>query len=353
MPERASLTCAARLRLGTFDVDVAWEVLSGETLALVGPSGAGKSTCLSLVAGLLRPHEGRITCAGEVWCDTARGIDVPPHRRRVGLLFQDFALFPHLTVAGNVAYGARARGRSASAGREWMDRLGLAPHAGRPVGALSGGERQRVALARALASGPAALLLDEPFASLDVATRARVRGELRTFLRETGLPTVIVAHDPIDALALGDRLVVVEQGRVTQAGTRDDLLLRPRTPFVAELTGLNVYRAELAAGRGLKEARSGPVVFHVLADARDGAVFLAFPPREVTLARERLGGSPQNAFPGTVRELLPLADRVRVIVDVGVPLSAEVTREAAASLHLADGAAVWASVKATAIDVYG
>lgn len=353
MPEGGTLTFQARHDLGALTLDASWEARAGETLVLVGPSGAGKSTCLALVAGLLAPREGRIACGDAVWCDTARGVHVPPHRRRVGLVFQDFALFPHLTVEGNVAYGARARGAGALGARHWLDRLGLLGHAQRSVADLSGGERQRVALARALASGPSAILLDEPFASLDARTRAHVRGELRTFLREVALPTVLVTHDPVDALALGDRLAVIEAGRVTQTGTREDLLRRPRTPFVAQLTGLNVYLADLAPGSGLKEARVGAVVFHVLADERHGPAFLAFPPRDVMLARDRLGGSPQNAFPGTVREVLPLPDRLRVILDVGVPLSAEVTREAAAGLDLQEGATVWASVKATAIDVYG
>jgi molybdate transport system ATP-binding protein len=351
----AVLSFRARRVVGALALDAAWEAAPGETLVLVGPSGAGKSTCLAIAAGLAPPGEGRIACGGDVWCDTERGIDLPPHRRRVGLLFQDFALFPHLTVEGNVVYGARARGRAdaVSTARRWLERLGLAAHAERPIAALSGGERQRVALARALASEPAALLLDEPFGSLDVGTRAHVRGELRAFLREVGLPTVLVTHDPMDALSFGDRLAVLEQGRVTQTGTRDELLRRPRTPFVAQLTGLNVYQAELAAGTGLKEAVAGRVVFHVLADARQGPAFLAFPPWDVMLARERLGGSPQNVFRGTVREVLPLADRLRAILDVdGVPLSAEVTREAAAGLALKEGATVWASVKATAIDVY-
>jgi molybdate transport system ATP-binding protein len=349
------LSFEARYDMGTRPLEARFEARAGETFVLVGPSGAGKSTCLELAAGLLTPDAGRITCGGEVWCDTESGVHVPPHRRAVGIVFQEFALFPHLSVGGNVAYGARARGRADAdaRARRWLDTLGLSGHADRSVASLSGGERQRVALARALASEPAALLLDEPFGSLDVGTGAHVRGHLRSFLREVGLPTVLVTHDPLDALAFGDRLAVLEDGRLTQTGTRDDLLRRPRTPFVAELTGLNLYQAELAAGSGLREARVGPVVFHVLAGERQGTALLAFPPRDVTLARERLLGSSQNGFPGVVRTLLPLADRLRVILDVGVPLAADVTREGAAGLGLSEGSPVWAAVKATAIEVYG
>jgi molybdate transport system ATP-binding protein len=210
-----------------------------------------------------------------------------------------------------------------------------------------------VAIARALASEPVALLLDEPFGALDVSTRGALRSELRSFLAGCALPTVLVAHDPVDAFALGDRVAVMEHGALTQAGTHEDLLAHPRGAFVAELAGLNFYRASLASGRGLKEARVGELVFHVLADDRSRPSFLAFAPSEVALAGGRLPGSPQNVFAGRVVEVRALADRLRVVLDVGVALAADVTREAGASLGLAAGRPVWASVKATAIRVYG
>jgi len=340
-----------------FDLEVGLSVAAGETVVLVGPSGAGKSTCLALVAGLLRPRTGRVACGDDVWCDVGRGIHVAAEQRRVGFVFQDYALFPHLTVGENVAYGPRARGRTRAhadaAASRWIDRLGLGGLARSPVAALSGGQRQRVALARALAVQPRVLLLDEPFGSLDVSTRGAVRSELRAFLAECGLPTILVTHDPVDALAFGDRIAVLEGGRLSQVGRREELLSRPRTEFVAELAGLNLYRAELAPGQGLKEARAGDVVFHVLADDLGGTAFLAFAPAEVSLSAERLPGSAQNAFLGRVVEVLPLADRLRVVIDAGIVLVAEVTREAAAALGLASGRRLWASVKATAIRVYG
>jgi len=354
LPDTGLLLDAA-LGFGTFELEGRLAVKAGETLALVGPNGAGKSTCLNVVAGLLRPQTGRVVCAGEVWTDIARGVFVPPERRRVGLVFQDFALFPHLTAGENVAYGPRARGRAdaAAGASQWITRLGLEALRERRVGSLSGGERQRVALARALASVPRLLLLDEPFAALDVATRGSVRSEMRRVLQECGLPTVLVTHDPVDALALGDRIAVLEAGRLTQVGTREDLVKEPRSAFVAELAGLNLYRGELAEGRGLKEARAGAVSFHVLADERQGPAFVAFSPAEVSLSVERLPGSAQNAFLGRVLEVRPLPDRLRVVLDVGVVLVAEVTREAASALSLDVGRPLWASVKATAIHVYG
>jgi molybdate transport system ATP-binding protein len=353
----AALDFDATLTLGTFRLEAAFTVAAGETLVLVGPSGAGKSTCLALVAGLLRPQQGRVSCGGEVWCDTRRGVDVPPERRRAGLVFQDYALFPHLSVVQNVAYGPGARGRrraaATAAATAWIERLGVSALASRTPGSLSGGERQRVALARALAAEPRVLLLDEPFASLDVSTRGALRSELLAFLRDCGLPALLVTHDPVDALAFGDRVAVLETGSLSQVGTREELLAKPRSAFVAELAGLNLYRAELDLGRGLKQARAGTVGFHVLADDLQGPCFVAFAPAEVSLSAERLHGSAQNAFFGAVVEVLPLPDRLRVVLDVGVVLVAEVTREAALSLNLTPGRSLWAFVKATAIRVYG
>jgi molybdate transport system ATP-binding protein len=351
-----SLRVDAAVRFDGFSLEASLSVGAGETVALVGPSGSGKSTCLALIAGLLRPDAGVVVWGSEVWCDAARGVHRPPEARRVGMLFQHDALFPHLTVGENVRYGPLARGRSrreaAVAAASWIERLGLRGLDARSVAGLSGGQRQRVALARALAAEPAVLLLDEPFGALDVTTRGVVRSELRRYLAEFGLPTVLVTHDPVDALAFGDRIVVLESGRVSQAGSREMLLAEPRTAFVADLAGLNLYRAELASGPGLKEARAGDVVFHVLADDRSGSAFLAFAPSEVVLSVEPRPGSPQNVLAGRVVELLPLPDRLRVVLDAGVVVVAEVTREAASSLGLAAGRTVWASVKATAIRVY-
>ena len=354
MPDQG-LAFEASAAVGGFELQAAFTVGAGETLALVGPNGAGKSTCLGLIAGLVPARTARVSCGGETWTDTARGVCVPPERRRVGVVFQDYALFPHLTVERNVAYGPRARRMPDAAGAtaRALERLGLSALRGRSVGTLSGGERQRVALARALAAEPAALLLDEPFAALDVGARRAVRSELMGVLADCGLPTVLVTHDPVDALAFGHRIAVLEAGRVTQAGSREELLAEPRSAFVADLAGLNLFRADVADGAGLKEARAGAITFHVLADDRRGPGFVAFAPADVTLSAERLPGSAQNAFEGRVVEVLPLPDRLRVTLDAGALIVAEVTREGAARLGLEPGRPLWASVKATAIRVYG
>jgi molybdate transport system ATP-binding protein len=356
MPAPDRLQVDADVTLGPFRLEVALEIRAGETLALVGPNGAGKSTCIALIAGLLRARRALVTLGPDVWCDTARGIDRPPHERRVGLVRQDYALFPHLDVRENVAYGPRARGARGAAARSsadgWVARLGLGGLAHRSARDLSGGERQRVALARALAAGARVLLLDEPFGSLDVATRAIVRAELRGFLSEVRLPTLFVTHDATDALALGSRIAVLENGSLAQTGSREELLARPGTRFVADLFSLNHFRGTIAAGDGLREARVGPVIFHVLSAEPPGDVSLAFPPSAVTLSTDRPGGSAQNTFPARVREVLPQTDRVRVMLDCGVTVAADVAHEAETALHVVPGRWLWAAVKATAIQVY-
>ena len=350
------LRARVKLSLGSFHLDAAFDVGVGEVLAVVGPSGAGKSSGLAAIAGLLGLDSGRVSLGDEVWSDTDSGTDWPPYRRRVGFVHQDYALFPHLSVLGNVLYGARARGGSRNASqtraREWLDRLGLRALAGQPIAALSGGQRQRVALARALASGAGALLLDEPFGSLDVSTRAAVRRELGEFLGEAQLPTVFVTHDPTDALTLADRIAILEEGKVSQLGPCDELLARPQTSFVTDLFGLNFYRGDMEAGEGLREVRVGRVTFHVLSKGNPGPVMLAFPPSAVTLSLDKPAGSAQNTFQGIVQETYPLPEKMRVVLDCGVTVAADVVREAASSLGLAHWQRIWISIKATAIQVY-
>jgi molybdate transport system ATP-binding protein len=363
----AGLRLEVRVEQGTFVLEAALEASAGETLVLVGPSGSGKSTCLRAVAGLAQPEEGRIELGGRAVFDSASGIDLPPWKRRVGMVFQDFALFPHMSVERNVLYGLRgvrdARERCAA----WLAALGLAELAGRRPRGLSGGQQQRVALARAAARESDVLLLDEPFGSLDAATRRTVRGELRRYLRIAAAgelaprrPVVMVTHDYLDALTLGDRIAVLEAGRVTQVGTREEVLRRPRTPFLAELTGHNVLEGRLGpreADADLRPVEVGPVVVHAAGagDLAEGPVFVSFGPQEVTLLRGSAGApesSARNRFRGVVREVAPLADRMRVYLDVGVPLMADVVRSAAEELGLAEGAEVIAVVKATAVEVY-
>ncbi len=348
MTPRPELRFDAVISFGRFTLDAAFEAGPGQVVALVGPNGSGKTTSLHVIAGLLRPEWAQITLGERVLSDTERRIDLPPEVRRVGLLFQDFALFPHLSVEGNVRYGAR----SPAAPRAWLERLGIADLARERVTHLSGGQRQRVALARALAAEPEALLLDEPLASLDVATRASVRAELRAFLETVELPTIVVTHDPVDALVLGTRIVVFEEGRVTQAGPREELLARPRSRFVAQLTGRNLVRARLRSGSGLRIADASGVAFHVLSETAAGNVLLSFLPQDVSLTPGRPEGSPQNVFSAVVREVVPLPDRVRAVLDAGgETVLADITPEARDSLGVAPGRSFWISIKATAIHV--
>ena len=224
-----------RMRFGAVRAldGVSLDVAGGEILCLVGPSGSGKSTLLRVIAGIERGHAGRVRLAGE---DVAGpDVFVEPERRRVGMVFQDYALFPHLTVAANVAFGLPRR-RGADAARSvaaLLDRVGLARYASSYPHMLSGGERQRVALARALAPAPRVLLMDEPFSSLDARLRGRVRRETRALLGDTGTTTIIVTHDPAEAVALGDRVALMRDGRLEQCATPGELYARPATAFAA------------------------------------------------------------------------------------------------------------------------
>ena len=344
-------------RLGGFALAAELSVRRGETTVIVGESGAGKSTLLRLVAGLEHPDEGHITLDDLVYADTRLGQAVPAWRRSVGFVFQDYALFPHLTVAENVMFGLRASGTGRRDARKsstaMLERLGVGELAERPVAGLSGGQQQRVALARALVLDPDVLLLDEPLSALDLRTRRAIRGELRELLR--GLPccTLYVTHNPIEAMFFGERLVVLERGRVTQAGTREDLLLHPRTGYVAELVGTNLLYGS-SGDRGV-EVRTGAGPLLVGTEPVEGETFVTVSPREITLYRDRPDASAQNLFTGPVLELVPEppgGERVRVALGTTPALVAEVTREAVAALGLHEGMVVHAGFKATGVRTY-
>jgi molybdate transport system ATP-binding protein len=327
--------------LRAFDLELTLAV-GDETLALVGPSGAGKSTFLRAVAGLERPHRGRIALDGEVWLDTDRGVDVPPERRSVGLVFQEYALFPHLSVRRNVAFG----GASTAEVDELLERFGIAALAAARPDAISGGERQRVALARALARRPRVLLLDEPLSALDAHTRSAVRGELRGLLAGLGLPVVLVTHDFEDAATLADRVGVLVEGRLLQLGTPAELVAAPVDPFVARFTGANLVR-------GTSTGPSGGLTEVVLdvggtmwsTDALRGRVAIAVHPWEISLSRTAPDDSAVNHLRAPIASITSLGNRARVAVG---PLVAEVTAGSVERLGLREGDVVVASFKATA-----
>ena len=346
------LTARIGVQRQTFTQDAAVDVPPGGVLALLGPNGAGKSTALRALAGLVPLTSGRVALAGEVLDDPAAGRFVAPEHRRVGMVFQDYLLFRHLSVLDNVAFGLRARGvqrRTADArARDWLQRVGLADVADRRPAQVSGGQAQRVALARALATDPALLLLDEPLAALDAGTRLGVRSQLRRHLADFTGCTVLVTHDPLDAMVLADRLVVVEDGRVVQQGPPGDVARTPRTQYVARLVGLNLYRGE-AAGTSVALAGGGTVA---TGDAATGPVFVAFPPSAVALHRSRPEGSPRNTWRGRINGMEQHADTVRVHVDAVPPVLADVTTAAVAHLGLGPDVDVWAAVKATEVRSY-
>ena len=330
-------------------------------LVLVGESGSGKTTLLRVIAGLLAPDEGRIALGGRTLVDTAAGISTPARARPVGYVAQDYALFPHLSVAGNVEFGLHAQGVPGAARRaralRWLERLDIAELARRRPHELSGGQQQRVALARALVLDPEVLLLDEPLAALDQQSRRTVRGELRELLAELSCVTVFVTHSPSDALALGDLIAVLEAGRISQHGTREELLHRPRTRYVADFLGTNLMRARVGArdATGLVSLEAAAGVIRAAECDLAGEVFAVVDPREITVSREAPSGSAQNVMCGTVTEMLPEppnGDRVRVALDTHPPLVAELTHAAAERMALAAGAVVHASFKATGVRVF-
>jgi molybdate transport system ATP-binding protein len=326
--------------LRSFRLELALDV-GRETVALVGPSGAGKSSVLRAVAGLLRPDRGVVTFGAETWLDRARGIDRPPERRRVGLVFQEYALFPHLDVHGNVTFGARDR----AAVPRLLERLRIGDLARALPTELSGGERQRVALARALARAPDVLLLDEPLSALDAHTRHAVRAELHELLQELAMPTLLVTHDFEDAATLADRVGVLVDGRVLQLGDPQDLVASPSDPFVASFTGANLLHGVARPGRdGLTEVAldAGGTVW--TSDAGTGRVAVAVYPWEVSLSHDLPDDSAVNHLRGPVLSVVSLGNRVRVRVG---PVTAEVTDSSAKRLALAEGEVVVASFKAT------
>jgi molybdate transport system ATP-binding protein len=347
-----TLQAQVRRTLGGFHLELDISSGGGETIAILGPNGSGKTTAFRCLAGLLAVDTGRIELDGELLDDPAVGVFVPPERRAVGVVFQDYLLFPTLSALENVAFGMRARGIARAEARAramgWLERVGLTDHAEhRPV-ELSGGQAQRVALARALATEPRLLLLDEPLAALDVATRSEVRRDLRRHLATFEGVRLIVTHDPVDAYALADRVVILEGGRVVQEGLLSAVTAQPRSRYIADLVGVNLLSGMADHGT-ISTATGGRVVS---ADSVDGPAFAVIAPHAVALYPTEPDGSPRNVWPATVAEVDELADRVRVSLAGEVPLVAEVTPGALHDLGLRPGVRVWATVKATEVTLY-
>ncbi len=352
MTERG-LACSATVRFERLDLDVAIDVAPGELVALVGPNAAGKSTLLRAIAGLQPIDEGRITLDGEVLDDPATDSFVPANRRQIGIVFQDRFLFDHMSVVENVAFGLRSRGTrrgdARAAAQRWLDRLGVGNLADSRPAQLSGGQAQRVALARALAFEPRLLLLDEPFAALDVTTRVEVKRDVREHLATLDIPRVIVTHDPVEAITLADRIVVLEDGHVTQQGTPDEIRSHPRSHYVADFLGINLVRGELGAGRLTLD--NGAVISVVDDPSVRGPATATILPNAITLSRGAPEGSARNAWATTVDDIDDEGDRVRVRVEDPVPLTVEITPEARRELAITVGSSMWVSFKATAVSV--
>ena len=347
-----SLAAQVCVHRGAFTLDVEVAVDPGETVAVLGPNGCGKTTLLHALAGLVPLDAGLITLDGAVLDDVAHGISVPTERRPVAVVFQDLLLFPHLTALENVAFGLRCRGRSRAdarrVAREWLERMDLGDRAHAGALALSGGQAQRVALARALAVEPRLLLLDEPLAAVDVQARAQLRRDLRRHLTSFGGIRLLVTHDPLEAFALADRVIVLEQGRIVQSGTPAAVTARPRSRWVADLAGVNLFRGHAGGGRVSLDGGGELIV----AEAIDGDVFAVLHPRAVTLHRARPDGSPRNVWRGPVDEIDVEGTVARVRVATTPAIVAEVTMAAVGALALAPGQEVWVTVKATEVVLY-
>jgi molybdate transport system ATP-binding protein len=347
-----SLEAEIWVNVGTFEERLNLEVGDGEVVAVLGPNGSGKSTLLRALAGLEPLSGGRIVLNGRLLDDPESRVLVPPEQRRCAMVFQEYLLFPHLTAIANVAFGPRSRGESkVDANRralEWLDRMGVGDKAQSKPRQLSGGQAQQVALARALATDPRLLLLDEPLAALDISTRGAMRHQLRHHLGEFSGSCVLVTHDPLDAAAIADRLVIVEAGRLVQQGTLQAMTTRPRSGYVAQLMGLNLLQGR-ANGTNLTLVDGTTLE---TANSVNGEMLAVVAPRDIALYLDRPEGSPRNTWATRVAEVHLMGDRVRVLLDAPIRVAAEITAVSLAELGLTEGSPVWASVKATQIDVY-
>lgn len=333
-----------------FLLDVSLHIPPGRTVAVLGPNGAGKTTLVQALAGLAPLDRGYVRLGDRILDDPDRGVFVAAARRRIGVVFQDGILFPHLSAQENVAFGLRAGGTPRTEARRsaarWLAAVGLPDLADRRPEQLSGGQAQRVALARALVTDPEMLLLDEPFSALDISARAGLRRLLGDHLAAHTGPRLLVTHDPTEAFLLADDLVVIEDGRVVQAGAADDIRLRPASRFTADLAGVNVLVG--GASGGVLTARGHTLA---VAEPAEGRVIATIHPRAISIHLHRPGGSPRNSWQTSIRRIDHRAGRVRVQTGPPLPVTAEVTPAAESALDLSPGTSVWVSIKATEIRV--
>jgi molybdate transport system ATP-binding protein len=334
-----------RLRTDAFSITV-----------LFGPSGAGKTTFLRCLAGLDRPDRGHIICGGETWFDADRGTCLPPQRRGIGLLSQDYALFPHRTVAGNIAYGLAGVSQMERRRRveEMIARFGLQGLEDRYPGQVSGGEQQRVALARALVRRPRLLLLDEPLSALDTPTREQLRWELRRLLEAAGVPTLLVTHERVEALALGDTALILDGGRVRQRGPVAEVFTKPADVAVARIIGIETIEPArvIAVNEGMATvAVSEAQLFVAAPEVIVSEGYICIPAENVRLEARTVGGGVGNRLKGHVRALVREGPLLRARLDCGFPLTALVVPPVGRELDLCEGASVTAVIDPAAIQL--
>ncbi|MBV8786681.1 MAG: sulfate/molybdate ABC transporter ATP-binding protein [Mycobacterium sp.] len=352
------------------DVDVEFSVAAGEVLAVLGPNGAGKSTVLHVIAGLVRPDDGLVRLGDRVLTDTAAGVDVATHDRRVGLLLQDPLLFPHMSVAANVAFGPHSRpgwfrtlrtdrAREKATALRWLREVDAENLADRKPRQLSGGQAQRVAIARALAAEPDMLLLDEPLTGLDVGAAAAIRAVLRGVVSRTGCAVILITHDLLDVFTLADRVLVLESGKVAEIGPVSEVLTAPRSHFGARIAGINLVNGTIDPDGSLCTLSGAR--WHAVQEQGQGLAagrnaIAVFPPTAVAVYRDEPHGSPRNSVEVAVAEMDIRGSAVLVRGDQqpdGAPgLAAEITVDAAAELRLTPGERVWFSIKAAEVAFY-